>query len=309
MSKLRAILDRINDVEAAMAEFTMLFAESNFADKITLQSLENRRDDLKEELAEVTKKEFIEICDYRLIPDMRGSYALSAVTKTLQEFQEIFSIVYDALTSRPKQRVAIDAEIISKTSFDFGFAYAGSLGIALTIPNERLIALDSDLDVAIQAVFSLTQLKTPETVKEAEALYGPPAIRKLYSWARAHRDYGMSANIQWVRGKEVRSSILAQSQQFAHICQMIETTSEDKIESVTVTGILNAWNVVTRKFMLDVPDAEPVSGYFSKTFDATIPRTVGGNRYEAILAKHTKIVYTSEKDTVSWELNGLREIE
>lgn len=310
MSQLRAILDRINDVESAIAQIAAhATAETAFADRLTLQSLENRRDSFRDELAEITKQEFVEICDYRIIPRGSASYAISAITTALHDFQDIFSIVYDAITSRPKQKFEIPADVAEKTRLNFGFAYAGSLGVALTIPNERLLAIDSELDRAIQIVFSLLEAESPDAVKNAAILYGRPAVKKLYSWSKVHRDYGFSADIKWIREKETRSSVFAQPENFARICEMIEKKNDTTFENVTLTGFLDAWNATGRRFILHVPDAEPISGTFQKGFDATPSRTVHGIRYEADLVKHTRIIYTSDKDQVFWELADIRELK
>lgn len=308
MSTLRAILDRINDVEATISRISRSAdKESAFAYRLTLESLENRRDELREELAELTRHSFIEICDYRIIPDKIGSYALSAVTTALHEFQDLFSVVFDAQTSKPKQRIALDADIVKKTQFNFGFAYEGSLGVALTIENERLLLIESDLDRAIGAVFALIKTNSPEEIRQAEALYGRPAVRKLYSWSKAHSDYGLSADIRWVRDSEVRKHVLAQTNELTEICRLIEAKSDETVTLVEMVGILASWDSVHRRFILDVPDSEPISGAIGKEVDITRPRVVRGDRCKLNLRKRVQFRYTSEKDEVSWEVTAIEE--
>mgnify|MGYP001585157961 CR=1 FL=1 len=58
MSALRAILDRLSDIEATISRIEgSSTAENALAYRLTLQSLENRRETLREELAEITKQE------------------------------------------------------------------------------------------------------------------------------------------------------------------------------------------------------------------------------------------------------------
>ena len=160
MSKLRAVLDRLNDIEATIARATSAAAPSN-AVLLSLTSLEARRDDL-EELSEVTKAEHVEICDYRIIPEQSTAYAVAGVTAALHQFQEIVTTVFDAMLTKPKQRAKIAPDIVQKTQFDFGFAYSGSLGVVLTIPNDRLLMDEaSTLDKAVAAVFDLLKIETP----------------------------------------------------------------------------------------------------------------------------------------------------
>lgn len=308
MSKLRAVLDRINDVEATIAGIeARATSESALAYRLALSSLESRRDELREELSEITSREFIEVCDYRIIPDGGESYALSAVTTMLHDFQDLVTLVFDALIkNKPKQRGRVDADIVQKTRFDFGFAYSGSLGIALMVPNERLLGVDSDLDLTISAVFELMKSKSSVDIRAAASRFGPPIVRKLYTWSKAHSDYTMTADIKWVRGDTIRNSVLSQSGELAAICRIIEETPSEEVETVRLTGVLASWNTVNRRFALIIPEADVVAGYFGPDIDIHAPMVVQGNQYELTLLKHTKTSYVSDKEDVSWEALSTR---
>ena len=66
MKALRAILDRLNDIEATISQVSRnAGAEPSLAIRLSLQSLESRRDMLREELFEVAQQEFLDVCDYR----------------------------------------------------------------------------------------------------------------------------------------------------------------------------------------------------------------------------------------------------
>lgn len=61
MSRLRAVLDQINDIEATIARIEAEAKDtSSFAYRMTLKSLENRREVFREELADVTRLEAAE---------------------------------------------------------------------------------------------------------------------------------------------------------------------------------------------------------------------------------------------------------
>jgi len=253
-------------------------------------------------------REFIEICDYRIIPEGKDSYALSAVTTALHSFQELVTLVFDAITDKPKQRARLDADVIQKTRFDFGFSYSGSLGIALTVPNERLLAVDSDLDLAIDAVFNLMKVDSAEQIKDAATMYGRPSVRKLYIWSKVHSDFAMGADIKWVRGSSIRKEMLAQYQELARICEIIEVIPVESVEPVTLQGILASWDTVHKRFILNVPEGKPVSGIFGKEIDAHAPRTVQGDRYEVKLLKRTRTTYISDDEDIVWEIVSATEL-
>lgn len=305
MSALRAVLDRLNDIEATISRIEgNSSAENAFAYRLTLQSLENRREGLREELAEVTRREFIEVCDYRIIPENSISYALNAVTGALHDFQDLVTLLFDADPAKPKQRGRVDATAVERTRFNFGFSYAGSLGVVLTIPNERLIAVDSDLDAAVRAAFELMSAKTTEDIKNAAARFGTPAVRKLYSWSKTQRDYGLSAEIKWIREREVRFGAFVQARESTEVCRLIENRSDTTVERLSVVATLVKWDLPRRKFTLEMPEDVLISGNFSKELDASVPRIVA-SRYKAQLVKETVTHYAADKEEVSWSLAAL----
>lgn len=307
MSALRAVLDRLSDLEATVAQIEGASTVKNArAYQATLKSLERRRADLMLELEEVSAREFIEICDYRIIPEGPNSYAVSAVTGALRDFQELVTLLFGVEPSKPRQTAKVSASLAEKTRFDFGFSYAGSLGVVLTVPNDRLIGIETDLDTAVREAFSLLSARTNDDIRDAATKFGPPIVRKLYSWSRTQRDYDLSSEVKWKRGSEIRNRVLVQSRESAEVCRIIENKSDTQEDPLNVVGTLVGFNVATRRFAFEVPDGEVINGTFADDFDAS-PRTVP-QRYQARLTKKTVVRYAIEKDEVSWFLEKLEPV-
>jgi hypothetical protein len=307
MNALRAILDRLNDVEATIAQVERTaVAQRSLATRLSLRSLESRRDLLHEEMAEITRSDQVEICDYRIIPESRDAYAIAAVTSVLRDFQELVTLVFDAL-SRPKPRAKVSPDIQQKTQFDFGFAYAGSLGVVMTIQNDRLLVDESDLDRAVGAVFDLLKIRSKEEVRETAHRYGVPAVRKLHHWTKTHSQYGMSADIKWVRDASPRREVLAQPLEMAEVVRAIEERSEPISESIVLTGNLVAWNVPQQTFAMEFVEEGFIAGRWAEDFDGKTPLLVVG-RYRARLTKETVMKYAEDKEEVRWYLNGLENV-
>jgi hypothetical protein len=245
MSALQAVLDRLNDIEATIERVSReAKGESPFAFRMALKSLENRRADLREELAEITRRESIDVCDYRLIPEGQHSRAISGIATALNEFQNLVAAIYDCIVNnRPKENFHLSADVWEKTRLDFGFTYAGSLGVVMTIPNERLLLIETELDQSISVVFELPKIANYEELREVSEKYGHATIRKLHEWSKAHRDYLLAAEIRWIRDRDVRRDVFAQPQEMEHVCSLIEGTSEEKVDPVSVTGQLTAFSV------------------------------------------------------------------
>lgn len=308
MSNLRAVLDRINDVEATITRAEMhAGGDSDLATLLSLKSLEQRRDMLREELGDLTKEQHVEICDYRIIPETAQAYAVSAVSAALHDFQDLVTLVFDSLVSgKPKQRGRLSNEVVQKTQFEFGFAYSGSLGIVLTVPNDRLLGDEaSTLDAAVNQVFQLLHLDSSANVQDIAHRYGVPAVRKLHDWTKTHSQNGMAAEIKWVRGKEVRSEVLAQPVEMARVYNLIRQKSERRIEKVTQEGNLLAWNVPKRSFTFQVPDHKPISGHWATDFvGPSLSRKVP-RKYRAHLNKEITIHYGEDREDIRWSLRRL----
>ena len=80
-----------------------------------------------------------------------------AITKSLATFQELVTAIFDAFKTSPKLRAKISAEIVAQSTLNFGYAYPGSLGFVLTMPNDRLLIGESELDRAFQTIFAMTK--------------------------------------------------------------------------------------------------------------------------------------------------------
>lgn len=309
MSALRAILDSLNDVEAAITQVTrQAGGEPSYGALLSIQSLEARRDMLKEELAEVSNSEFVDICDYRIVPGASDSYAMSAVTGAWHDFQDMLSLVFGSLQAgHARNSAKLSADVVEKTRLNFGYAYEGSLGIVMTIRNDRLMFAESTLDHSISAVFGIIQAKTPDEIRNVTHTYGVPVVRKLHHFSKLHSQFEMAADIKWVRSKEVRESVLAQPSEFAEIVRIIEDKSDTTTDTINVRGTLLAWNTTTRTFVLEVAEGEPISGHWAIEFDGNAQRKVPAT-YFAVVTKKTMIRYAEETDKITWILHSLTEI-
>lgn len=308
MSRIRAVLDRLNDLEATIIKVERQSkARESDSIRLTLRSLEERRSTLKEKLHEVAREESLEVCDYRMIPTTDASYAIAAVTSSLKNFQDLVISTFDAITDRPKKRMTSDPIVLDKTRLDFGFAYAGSLGIVMTVPNHRRLAVDSDLDEAIKAIFEILKLTSTEEVRGIADAYGTATVRKLFAWSKINSEHGLGVDIKWIRDGETFSQVLAQPEELEETCRLIAAKGKEESEPAQLTGTLEKWDIRHRAFTLAVPDADPISGTFDKSLDVTVVRHVPG-RYRAFLNRRTVINFTSDDERTYWDLEKLEEL-
>ncbi len=135
MSDINSVLERLRRAYAAIAEVQMVAARSP-GDRFVLanlQALKSDSEDLEQQWEEECKYAQKEVCRYRIIPENAHHYSLATVSKSLLDFQELFSQIYGALKAGARKRARISAEVAGETKFNFAFTYPGSLGVALTV--------------------------------------------------------------------------------------------------------------------------------------------------------------------------------
>jgi hypothetical protein len=274
----------------------------------TLQSLEERRASLQEELAEITKRDFVDVCDYRIIPETEESYAIAAVTSAWHGFQDLLSLTLGASKAGHPLKIArVPADVAEGSRLNFGYAYAGSLGIVLTIRNERFLLWDSELDKAVVAVFGFAKAKTAEQVKSIAEVYGLPVVKTLYDWASVQSKHGIAADVKWLRDGKVTHEVLAQPKEMAALCEVIEEEQPPTIDPLSLVAELTKYDVSRKKFSLELPSGEEISGDFAIDYEVAQKRVPA--RYKASLEKTTVINFATGVATETWALKSLIDIE
>lgn len=306
MSRIAEILDDLRENGAAIARLEANIAKNPDAKGLTLalDSLLKRRGLLEEQFEETTESNFVDIVNYRIIPENLERLPLRAVTGALDRFQAAISTIFDARKSGPKKRARLSADVVAQTGFDFGYTYAGSLGVVLSIPNERLLIGESDLDAAVEMFFSATKSKNREEIIQFAEEAGIPSVRRLYEWSIAHSNYGLSASVEWRRKDEIRSHFEIEPTALIKLQEVIEETSEIDEDVVEITGILVGLDTTLKTFHLVVPDADDIKGYWSEEY-AYSPNHVLNARYVVNMAKRSVVYYAYEKEEVSWSLISL----
>jgi hypothetical protein len=174
----------------------------------------------------------------------------------------------------------------------------------MTIPNERLLLIDSDMDQAMTAVFSLMKAPSPLAISELASGVGVASIKKLYELADEHKKYALSADVAWRRNDEIRNRVIAQAPEFEELCAFISEKSEETSEPLTLVGRLAGMDVDVGTFHMTFPDGEDISGHLAPGFRSADGFQIPGN-YTAHLLKKTIIYYSTRQDKVVHELVNL----
>ena len=272
----------------------------------SISSLEKVRTQLELEYAQAANAIGADVCSYRIFsPD--GAVGIMPLASAISSFQVLISVVYDAVhQGRPKQNTRLSAAAAAESELTFGYAFSGSTGFVLTVPNERLLVdFASDLDVAIESIFAMAKPTKPEDIAEYVARLGHGSVHALRSWAVAHSGARLGADISWRRGNNPRMHMLIEFPELTYLSDTIDATSAPTRENVEVIGELLMANVSSRTFRIRPEDGPPIVGSFedaiSESHTVELPRL-----YKAYLTKTTEVNYATGEETVE---HFLRRIE
>jgi hypothetical protein len=303
MRDLLDIQEKLQDTGAMIATVERQLAEyrEERGLAINLASLQKRHAQLEREFDAAASQLGMDVCRYRILPEL-SQVKLLGLTSALSDYQSLISIVFAAVSGGPKQTAKVSAEILAQTALDFGYSFPGSVGFAFTVPNERLLLIEGNLDEAIRLIGQAAKAQSSAEIRESARRLGIGPIRVLYRWAEGHVKARLSAEIEWRRGKEVRSSLLMQEPEFEILQRAIAETSDEEQREISLTGILIAVDVARRTFRLE-PDTggQTVSGAFAQAIDSAHPVEVP-KRYHATLRQTKRVKYSTEEEQVEYEL-------
>jgi len=308
MADLLDILQKLNDTETALAKLRDTATKHPDRSSITstISSLQKRYRSLETLFASMTDKQHLDVCSYRLIPEHGEDYSLWALTSTLGDFQDALTLVYDSIkTGERKERASWGADIAQETALNFGYSFSGSLGFVFTVPNERMLLVESTLDMAFRQLFEMVKASSSEDLAQHAKNLGVAPIRKLYRWATDHVESGLSVDIKWRRNDEVRASLVVQQPEFARLREVISQTSEETEERVTVRGTLLGADLITRAFRFDPETGEDIRGRLADTLKVEEELRLG-HVYTVSFVKRSKKHYSTDVEDVTWLLTDLK---
>lgn len=308
MNRVSEIQEKLLETNAAMAEVEKAIANDpkSLSLSAMMKSIEKRYQKLESDFMAAVDSLGVDVCAYRIFGEEERP-TLKALSSILGDFQTLVSTVYDAIkTTVPKVRARISAEVVAETEFRFGYTFPGSVGVVLTIPNQRLLIGESHLDESLQVISKMAKVHdSPEVLEYAKRL-GPASVRALYRWAYDHAESGLGVDIEWRRQQVIRTHLFAQQPELERLYQTIGMTSEERISELTVHADLVGVDVARRTFHVKLDTGEDIRGSLAKDINISEKQTVElPKRYKAHIIKTEKIYYSTEEEVTSYNLLNL----
>lgn len=315
MNRISEIQEQLLETNAAIAEVEKAIANDSKSLSLSamMKSIQKRYQKLETDFLAEVDNLGIDVCSYRIFgeeerPEERPT--IKALSSVLGDFQALVSTVYDALkTATPKVRARISADVAAETEFRFGYTFPGSVGVVLTIPNQRLLIGESKLDESLQTISQMAKLRESPEVLEYSKKLGPASIRALYRWAYDHAESGLGVNMEWRRQQLIRTHLFAQRPELQRLHQTIDLTSEEQTSEFTVPANLVGVDIARRTFDIKLDAGEYIRGSLAKDIDISEKQTVElPKRYKAHIRKTEKIRYSTEEEDISYNLLNLERL-
>jgi hypothetical protein len=155
------------------------------------ETIKKRRKDLERRLNYELRTEQADVVEYKIERIEVRNYPAKAIAASILTFQELVTSVFDAIRTTPKKTYKPSPASIELSAMDFAGARAGSVVVAMSVHNDRLLAVKSELDQTFDLVISLLHARTDTELRELVNRVGVASISKAYNWADNSASYGL----------------------------------------------------------------------------------------------------------------------
>lgn len=308
MRQLSEIRFELNEIHSAIGVWQKDLANPNAPGSVLVgvRSLQKRAEHLENELLTVSRSLGVDVCSYRLFAANESQPQVAGVAGSMGTFQHALSTVFDALTDRPKERARFSPITAQATALTFAYSFAGSAGFVFTIQDEKLLFddVDTKLGESVRLLFEITRARDSDSIGSFVPRVGHGGIRAVRSWVKSHVDSGLGADVEWHRNEAIVARLFKQPAEWRELQRIIDKTSEEKTERVTLEGELYAANLKSRTFAMRFETGEDITGSFgdaiSEAHKAELP-----SRYIVVLDVTTKIHYSLQENEISYFLSEI----
>lgn len=305
MSEIASVVERTRKAFATVSRLEDAIARQPLERSLHLNLAAMRKvaAQAQEQLMHLSEMQQIEVCSYRLLPAATDSYGLAHVSRSFLEYQNLFTQVHDAICNGARQYAVWGPEAEQESALEFAYTYSGSLGVVLLAPSERDF-FKGRLDLSIDALFEIMEIKQRGDVREVKEKYGKPVVKRMHDWSEANVKGGFATDVRWNRSDGRKLGQVVERETMAHILQLMAEASDEKRRDIDIEGILVGGDVMSGSFHFVEPNKDGYRGSFAPDYSAVTTLTLGQRYY----AKITEIVtekYATEQIVKRYELRSI----
>ena len=309
MTSLEQLLQQLRDTDFAVDRLEREIGDHR-EDQLYLlnaEAVKKRRNDLERRLHDELRSTQSDLVEYHVMRTGPQRYPALAVAKAISGFQELVTAVFDAIRTTPKQRYRPSADNIELSTLDFAMALpVGSVVVSMSIENERLIVLQSELDQTFERVFKILKTKDSEELRAIASEVGIASISKAHDWAESAAQYGLSTSIVVRKDQENQSVFEISNVEALALKEAIEEKSEKTVVPDIVSGELVGIDVELPNtyFHIKTVDGRNLDGKLADTFPVNQEWAVHVH-YIARLLRVTTVKYATGEEKIEWLLAEL----
>ncbi len=309
MSAYGYVVERVRRAQAAVARLERAVArdpqDASLQVNLAAQIKQARR--AEEQFGQLAEANQIEVCRYRLVPEGEGGFGLLHVSRSLFEYQNLFSQVHDALQFGKKRNAIINPKSLAESHMEFGYSYSGSLGVALLVGSQRDL-LGHSLDKSIETLFQVVEVSQEQDVRQVAQTLGIAVLKRAHDWSKANVAGGFAADVRWRRTDGRILGEMIPRRRMEAIADVISRTSDVQKITHRVRGILVGLDVKTGSFRLTVPRGTDYRGGLAIAFPRERPFVIT-RVYDAQITETLTTRYATEAVDKKYSLEWLREPE
>lgn len=309
MNTISFILEQLRDTNATISALdeTGDDDEQRAIAAINARSLNKRKSDLERRLSDELRTSRSDLVRFHVNEPGRDRYPVLAIANSLARFQELLTAVFDAIRSSPKRRYRPSPENVDLSTLEFAMALpTGSVEVSLSVSNDRLIAIKSDMDLTFEWAFRLLNTSDASSLRDLATDVGVSSIAKAHDWAQAAWQYGLDTRIIVQRGPNDDIAFEISAAQAGLLKKVIEEKSEEIQSFETVRGELLGIDVDRGKTYFHIRDehGSDIKGKLANSFPTNNEWAVSV-QYLATLIKTETVRYSTGEERVEWTLSNL----
>lgn len=306
MSDFASVLEKNRELSSrvALIESELARNPGDYALEKDLRSITRLAQRYDEEFRELAKLSQIDVCKYRIDPK-DDKYSVKNVAESLLRFQDVITSIYDSKVSGPKTRARYGRDIREISALQFGYTFAGSLGVVLTLPSERDM-FSGRFDDVVDTFQQILDVGDEHDVRDISKRLGMAVIGQVYQWAANNSASAYSLDIRWTRSDGAERGEYVGSNKLQTITDIIGVTKDLEDTQIEISGILVGINVKTLagSFHLVTPGGPTYTGRLADGFDRTKHWKVN-TRYTAKIRERKVTHFATEQTDTNYFLEEL----
>ena len=275
--------------------------------QVTLASVKKLAARADEELREAAASAQIDLCHYRTLQSMEGPYRAADFANSVVTYQDLFTAIFDFVRNGPRVRARYSEHVKIQSQLNIAYTYPGSIGVVLTVENNRDLFNEGQLDRVIASFSAITDISSTDQVKQVARTMGLNVVRSAFRWADVNWQAEYSVDVQWRRSDAVIKGGYIPRERFLNMKSLISEASEILPTELETIGTLAGFNVLRDTFVFVTPNGDQYSGRLAEGF----PRTerIVPFQYKARILEKTITNFATEIEQTHYELLALDNVE